>query len=76
MLKMVRGSGLGKVIITSFDHTKAASSQVMESLASQEGLEFVKDIGPIVLDKKHQRVLVAGSYYFIGKFQSLFGGHG
>ncbi len=72
MLKMVRESGLGKIVITSFDHPKSVSLKVIESLASQEGLEFVKDIGPIV-QKNNHRLLVAGSYYFIGHFQERFG---
>ncbi len=71
MAKMLKQSGLGKIVLTNFTHPKAASSEVMESLASQEGLDFVQNIESYVHGKNEGPCLVLGSYYFMGHMQSL-----
>lgn len=73
MLRMFNRAGLGKVIVTAFTHPKAASTETMEALAREEGLQFVKDIEVYVQGtNKHQRLLVLGSYYFLGHFKKRF----
>lgn len=73
MLRMFHRAGIGKVIVTVFDHPKAASQEVVEDLVREEGLKFVKDIEEYVQGtNKHQRLLVAGSYYFLGQFKNRF----
>ncbi len=72
MLKMLKASELGKVVVTYFDHPKAAPLALIEDLSRQEGLDFVKDIGPQVQGSNNNRFLVTGSYYFLGYFQSRF----
>lgn len=74
MLKMIKASGLGKVIVTTFPHPKAASSELMESLSFQEGLEFAEDIKSYCNKNPGGHFLFTGSYYFIGYIQSLFRG--
>lgn len=71
MMKMLKAAGLGKVVLTIFPHPKAAKRDVIEDLGQLEGLEFVEDIKSYVQGWNHKRVLVTGSYYFIGYFQSL-----
>lgn len=72
MLKMLKRAGLGKVVVTNFDHPKAALQEEMEALSREEGSEFVHDIEVYVQGQnKNQRVLVTGSYYFLGHFKSL-----
>ena len=71
MMKMLKSSGLGKIALTIFPHPKAAKREVIEGLAQAEGLEFVEDINSFVQGWNHKRVLVTGSYYFMGYFQSL-----
>lgn len=72
MMKMLVKANLGKVVVTVFDHPKAAQAHEMEVLARKEGSEFVHDIEAYVQGKnKNQRVLVTGSYYFLGHFKSL-----
>ncbi len=74
MLKMARKSGIGKVVVTTFDHPKAMPADIMEALSHEEGLEFVQDIVLYVQGQnKNQRILVTGSYYFIGSFSKLLG---
>lgn len=74
MLKMVRKARLGKIVVTTFDHPKAMPSEVMEALSHEEGLEFVQDMVSYVQGQNNnQRVLVTGSYYFIGSFSKLLG---
>jgi folylpolyglutamate synthase/dihydropteroate synthase len=72
MLKMLRGSKLGDVIVTAFDHPKAYPREELRKLALQEGLKFVDDISTHVHGWTHQKTLVVGSYYFLGDLQSLF----
>lgn len=73
MLQMFHRAGIGQVIVTIFDHPKAASLEVVEGLVREEGLTFVKDIEEYVQGtNKHQRLLVAGSYYFLGEFKQRF----
>lgn len=72
MIKMLKASGLGNVVVTAFNHPKAQDPKVMEELSREEGLEFVKDIESYVQgENKNQRMLVTGSYYFLGHFKSL-----
>lgn len=72
MIRMLKKANLGKIVVTVFDHPKAAQSETMEALSREEGLLFVHDIGQYVQDAKAcQRVLVTGSYYFLGHFKSL-----
>ncbi len=72
MMRMLSKSGLGNVVITTFDHPKAATVVEIEKLSREEGLSFVKDIENYVHGQnKNQRVLVTGSYYFLGYFKSL-----
>lgn len=72
MLRMLKQAGLGKVLVTVFDHPKAASAKEMEALSQEEGSEFVQNIESYVQGQnKNQRVLVTGSYYFLGYFKSL-----
>ena len=74
MLRMFKASGLGKVIVTCFDHPKAESAQKLEVLAKEEGLDFVHDIeSEISNQNSKERILVTGSYYFIGHIKSLIG---
>lgn len=75
LLKMLKSSHLGPVTVTTFNHPKSANL-VIEKLAIQEGLNFVQDIDGFrqELERKKDnrpRVLVTGSYYFIGQFKSL-----
>lgn len=74
MLKMVSKAGIGKIVVTTFDHPKAMPAEVMEALSHEEGLEFVQDMVSYVQGQNNnQRVLVTGSYYFIGSFSKLLG---
>jgi dihydrofolate synthase/folylpolyglutamate synthase len=67
MLKMLSGAGLGKLVVTVFDHPKAMEREEIEALAREEGSEFVQNIEDYVQGKnKGQRILVTGSYYFLG----------
>lgn len=79
LLKMIKSSRLGPVLVTSFAHPKAASFELMQKLAFQEGLTFVHDIKAHTHDFQDaaagsRRVLVTGSYYFLGFFKSLLTG--
>lgn len=72
LLRMLKASGLGKVVVTSFSHSKAASAQEVQNLCAQEGISFAQDIEPYVHGaQEDQHYLVAGSYYFLGFFKSL-----
>ncbi|HXH29627.1 MAG TPA: hypothetical protein VNJ01_02330 [Bacteriovoracaceae bacterium] len=66
MMKMLNASGLGKIVVTAFEHPKAAAALEMEVLSRQEGLEFVKDIVSTARTQEGQKILVTGSYYFLG----------
>lgn len=72
MLRMLKNSGLGRVVVTTFSHPKAFESQKLENLTRQEGLEFAPDIAKEVHGWNHQKILVAGSYYFLSELKSLF----
>jgi dihydrofolate synthase/folylpolyglutamate synthase len=71
MLRMLKQGKLGKVLVTSFHHPKAASGEVLRRLSCQEGLDFVGDMEGLIQQYKHQKVLVLGSYYFLGVLQGL-----
>jgi dihydrofolate synthase / folylpolyglutamate synthase len=71
MLRMLKSSGLGKVMVTTFPHPKAAAGEELLELAKNEGLDFVEDIGPYVQLKDSKHCLVLGSYYFLGHIKSL-----
>jgi dihydrofolate synthase/folylpolyglutamate synthase len=72
MLKMLKRANLGDLVVTTFDHPKAAGAWEMEVLAREEGSEFVHDIDAYVQGRnKGQSILVTGSYYFLGHVKSL-----
>jgi dihydrofolate synthase/folylpolyglutamate synthase len=73
MMKMLKEARLGKVVVTIFDHPKAASLADIKELATQERLEFAQNIEAYVRrHDQNQRILVTGSYYFLGHIKSLF----
>jgi dihydrofolate synthase / folylpolyglutamate synthase len=72
MLKMLKQGRMGKVLLTSFPHPKAYPSKSLEALVRQEGLDFVEDIEGHVQGWNNQKILVVGSYYFLGHIKSLF----
>jgi dihydrofolate synthase/folylpolyglutamate synthase len=72
MLRMLKRGRMGKVLVTSFPHPKAYPSKSLEVLVRQEGLDFVEDIGGHVQGWNNQKILVVGSYYFLGHIKSLF----
>lgn len=72
MLKMLKGSGLGNILVTTFSHPKAIDKVTMENLARLEGITFVEDFESHVQNSvPGKRRLVTGSYYFIGKLKEL-----
>lgn len=71
MLKMIKASGFKNVKVTCFKHPKAASREMMEGLVRKEGLEFVDDIDSYVQGTNSGKVLVTGSYYFLGYIKSI-----
>jgi len=72
MMKMLKEAQLGKVIITVFDHPKAAAREDIKVLATEERFEFAQNIEAYVRRQdKNQRFLVTGSYYFLGYVKSL-----
>ena len=72
MLRMVKMARLGKIVLTIFDHPKAMPQDVMESLSLEEGLEFVQNIESYINEQNENlRILVTGSYYFLGHVRSL-----
>lgn len=75
MLKMLKGAGLGEVLVTSFNHPKAYPRDALMQICCQEGLTFVEDLSEHVQKWTHQKILVAGSYYFLGQLKPLLG-HG
>lgn len=70
MIRMLKESGLGKLLVTTFTHPKSAPRDEIEGMALQEGLDFVADIESHVQGTNNCRTLVAGSYYFLGDIQS------
>ncbi len=72
MIRMLKQAQIGKIVVTVFDHPKAATSETMEALSREEGFQFVQDIDSYFKEAQGgQRVLVTGSYYFLGHFKSL-----
>lgn len=71
MLRMLKRGRMGKVLVTSFPHPKAYPSKSLEVLARHEGLDFVEDISGHVHGWNNQKILVVGSYYFLGHIKSL-----
>lgn len=72
MMRMLKQAQMGKIIVTIFDHPKAATSETMEVLSREEGFSFVQNIDSYVQGlPSDQRILVTGSYYFLGHFKSL-----
>lgn len=72
MLRMFKKGGLGKILLTCFEHPKAETKEALEGLAKEEGLEFVKNIKEEIINSSaNERILVTGSYYFIGHIKSL-----
>ncbi|MFL5784549.1 MAG: hypothetical protein ACJ76H_08080 [Bacteriovoracaceae bacterium] len=72
MLRMLRDSGLGNLVVTNFPHPKAAPSETMGELAGREGIKFVHDVQSFIQNSENgRRHLVTGSYYFLGHFKSL-----
>ncbi len=75
MLQMLKGSGLGKILVTTFAHPKAALPEEIESLAGLEGIKFVHDLEAHIKNTDHRcRTLVTGSYYFLGHVKSVLRG--
>ena len=70
MMKMLKSSNLGNILVTSFDHPKAAPRDQVMELASHEGLKFVDDPISHVQNWKESTLLVLGSYYFMGELKS------
>ena len=71
MLKMLGKAALGKVYVTSFDHPKACPKEALKDLCSQEGLQFVENVSDHIQSWTQQKVLVVGSYYFLGQLKPL-----
>lgn len=71
MLSMLKRSGLGNILVTTFPHPKAATQETLESLAAHEGISFVQDLEEYIQHSAGTKVLVAGSYYFLGHIKSL-----
>lgn len=73
MLRMLKHFGASKLKVCTFPHAKSFSSERLEEMAIQEGLEFVKDLEPYLQKSAGQKVLVVGSYYFLGHVRGLLG---
>jgi dihydrofolate synthase/folylpolyglutamate synthase len=71
-LKLIGLLGKDKVVLTAFSHPKAAPVDLLEELASKEGIRFVKE-WPHILQSSNTTCLVTGSYYFVGAVQSYLG---
>lgn len=71
MLKMLKGSGIGKILATTFPHPKAIAKEAMKNLAELEGITFVEDPGSYIQNAEDKRTLVTGSYYFMGHIKQL-----
>ena len=71
MLKMLKSAGLGQVVVTAINHPKGYPREELEKLAIQEGLSFVKEVSTYVHERTNQKILVAGSYYFIGVLKRI-----
>ncbi len=69
MLMMMAKAKLGKVIVTTFNHPKAAAPDLVQAYSRQEGLDFVQDWEQIFQGRSDQNILVVGSYYFMGEFK-------
>jgi dihydrofolate synthase/folylpolyglutamate synthase len=72
MLRMLARSKIGRVVVTTFDHPKAMNKAEIKALAHEEGTDFVQNIEDYFQGKNYgQRLLVTGSYYFLGHVKSL-----
>jgi folylpolyglutamate synthase/dihydropteroate synthase len=71
MLKMLKRLGPERIKVTAYEHPKALLRQQIEPLAQREGLCFVPDYQKFVESHRHHKVLVAGSYYFLGTLRPL-----
>jgi dihydrofolate synthase/folylpolyglutamate synthase len=74
LFKMLKTSDLGPILVTSFAHPKAAPREILQKLAQEEGLEFVEDWFERFQHSSNRRVLVAGSYYFLGHLKDRLRG--
>jgi dihydrofolate synthase / folylpolyglutamate synthase len=70
MLAILKWAKVGRVIVTSFFHPKAYPPASLEELARQQGLDFVASVDTVVDRWSNQKILVAGSYYFLGSLKS------
>lgn len=71
MLRILGKSAFGQVWVTSFDHPKAYPKEALKDLCSQEGLQFVENVSDLIHSWTQQKVLVVGSYYFLGQLKPL-----
>lgn len=76
LFKMLKTADLGPILVTSFNHPKAAPRELMQDLAQEEGLEFVEDWFERFQHSSPRKVLVAGSYYFLGHLKERVRGLG
>ncbi len=58
-----------EMIITTFSHFKAANEEELKSIATERGIKFINDWKEILHRMGNRKILVAGSYYFIGEVQ-------
>jgi folylpolyglutamate synthase/dihydropteroate synthase len=73
MLRMLKSSHLGEVVVTSFNHPKAYPHDELKEKTLQEGLKFVDNVAEFIQGRIHQKILVVGSYYFLGELKSRLG---
>jgi len=73
MMKLLKRLPAKKLVVTSFEHPKAADGEWLKETLKEEGLDFVSNIFPMVQAAKGGRILVTGSYYFLGPFKSRLG---
>lgn len=73
MLVMLKKAKLGRLIVTSFDHPKAYPAKELELIVSKEGIEFATDAVSFIKNISSQKVLVLGSYYFLGNVRGIIG---
>lgn len=75
LLKMLKVSRLGEIVVGKFPHPKAADPEMLMRLCAQEGIRFAQDFDSYVHGtNNNQTFLVTGSYYFLGHFKSLLSG--
>ena len=56
-------------VLTSFTHPKAADTLELNKIAQDWGIPFVSDWREYLGDFKGKRMLITGSYYFVGEVQ-------